>query len=203
MSKILLFDADGVLILPEDMFSVVYARSHGLDPQPFEDFFKTEWKDFVTGKRDLKQHIADNPDLWHWDGTPEEFLQYWFETEDVRNDELIALIESLRDKGVPCYLATEQEKYRAEYMKKVMFKDLFDGTFITADIGHKKSAPEFFEAAYEQLKATHGELPMSDIVFFDDSQDKVDAATKVGLTAYLYTGLDQFKKDLADEGIFV
>ena len=40
MSKCILFDADGVLTLPEEVFSVVYARSHALDPQPFEDFNK-------------------------------------------------------------------------------------------------------------------------------------------------------------------
>src|SRR5688572_15966063 len=145
MSQLLLFDADGVLTLPEEVFSIVYTRSHGLDIEPFDQFFQTEWSDFVTGKRDLKEHIRDNPSLWQWDGTPDELLDYWFKSEDVRNEELIKLIESMRKEGTPCYLATEQEKYRGDYMRDVMFKDLFDGFFITAEVGLKKSQPEFFE----------------------------------------------------------
>ena len=74
MNKVILFDADGVLTVPEEFFSVVYARSHGLDDEPFEDFFKTEWADFVTGRRDIKDHIRTNPQLWQWKGTPDELM---------------------------------------------------------------------------------------------------------------------------------
>ena len=40
-----LFDADGVLILPEEVFSVVYAKSHGLSPAPFDQFFRESFDD--------------------------------------------------------------------------------------------------------------------------------------------------------------
>ena len=73
-----LFDADGVLTLPEEAFSVVYARSHGLANEPFEHFFRNEWRDFVTGKRDLKEAITNNPELWQWDGGADSLLDYWF-----------------------------------------------------------------------------------------------------------------------------
>ena len=42
MTKCILFDTDGVLTLPEEVFSVVYARSHALDPEPFEEFFRNK-----------------------------------------------------------------------------------------------------------------------------------------------------------------
>jgi len=63
-NPIVLFDVDGVVILPEEVFSVVYARSHGLDPKPFEQFFRNDWKPIVTGKVDLKESITANPELW-------------------------------------------------------------------------------------------------------------------------------------------
>jgi hypothetical protein len=62
-TTIVLFDADGVLTLAEEVFSVVYARSHGLDPKPFEQFFRNDWKPIVTGKVDLKESIAANTAL--------------------------------------------------------------------------------------------------------------------------------------------
>lgn len=201
MSKIILFDADGVMTIPEDFFSIVYARSHGLDGQPFVDFFGGEWADFVTGKRDIKDHIRDNPDLWQWKGTPDELMDYWCEIEDIRNDEMIDLVKSIRASGTPCYLATEQEQYRGKYMKDVMFEDVFDDYYVTADIGFKKNNPRFFEAVLKDLASRHRSIQPSDVLFFDDSQSKVDAALDSGLSARLFTNVDDFKSVLSREGI--
>lgn len=193
-----LFDADGVLTLPEEYFSVVYARSHGLDNAPFEHFFRDEWRDFVTGKRDLKQSITDNPALWQWDGDASSLLEYWFKSEDVRNDALIALIGELGEQGLACYLATEQEKYRAAYMKDVMFKGLFKDQFVTCDIGFKKSEPAFYEEIIRRLQIEQPSIAPGEVVFFDDSQDKVDIARSVGINAQLYTSVDHVKEVLLD-----
>ncbi len=199
MNTAILFDADGVLTLPEDMFSLVYARSHGLDSQPFEVFFKTQWTDYVTGKKDLKEHIESNPDLWQWSGSADELLEYWFETENIQNSEMINLIHDIRASGLKCFLATEQEKYRGEYMKNVMFKDLFDGYFITADIGIKKSDPKFFDEILKRLNNDGMELDPTDVVFFDDSQSKVDAALAAGLDAHLFESVETVRQVLAQK----
>jgi putative hydrolase of the HAD superfamily len=193
MSKCILFDADGVLTLPEDVFSIVYARSHALDPQPFEDFFRNEWQPIVTGSKDLKEHIIANPDLWQWDGSVDELLEYWFRTEDVRNEELLKLIAELKNRGIPCYLATDQEKYRAEYMQNVMFKGLFSGYFVSAELGVTKTDPRFFELVLERLKVQYPELQPSEVIFFDDSQSKVDTAKALGIDARLFEDNDQVR----------
>lgn len=191
--KAVLFDADGVLTLPEDVFSVVYARSHGLDTEPFENFFRNEWYPIVTGVKDLKDSIAANPELWRWSGTTDELLEYWFKTEDVRNEGLLKLIANLKEKDVSCYLATDQEKYRAEYMKSVMFKDLFSGYFVSAELGVTKTDPRFFELVLESLKAQYPALKPDEVIFFDDSQSKVDTAKSVGIDARLFETNDQIK----------
>lgn len=199
--KLILFDADGVLTLPEELFSVVYTRSHGLDIKPFKRFFQNEWQDFVIGKRDLKDYIKSNPELWQWSGTPDSLLDYWFSSEDIKNDEMIECVKSIRSNGTPCYLATEQEKYRGEYMRNTMFKDLFDGYFITAEVGYKKSQPDFFDHIVYKLRSKHKIESPSDILFFDDSQSKVDAAKSVDISAHLFTGVADFKKVLNTEKI--
>lgn len=191
--KYVLFDADGVLTLPEDVFSVVYARSHALDPEPFEDFFRNEWQPIVTGAKDLKESIAANPELWKWDGSVDELLNYWFKTEDVRNEELLKVIYELKDKGIPCYLATDQEKYRAEYMQNVMFKELFNGYFVSAELGVTKTDPRFFELVLQQLKTQYPELQPNEVIFFDDSQSKVDTAKALGIDARLFENNDQVR----------
>jgi len=189
--QIILFDADGVLTLPEEVFSVVYARSHGLDPEPFEQFFKNDWKPIVTGKEDLKESIKGNPGLWQWDGEVDDLLKFWFETEDVRNQELIEIIHGLKAEGFSCYLATEQEKYRGKYMREVMFKDLFDGYYITAELGVSKTQPDFFEVIINDLKQKYPDIKPKDIIYFDDSQSKVDTACSVGIDGRLYTNTEQ------------
>jgi putative hydrolase of the HAD superfamily len=192
-----LFDSDGVLTLPEEVFSVVYARSHGLDSGPFENFFRTEWRDFVTGKRDLKEAITDNPGLWQWEGDADSLLDYWFQSEDIRNDALISLIQELSQHGLDCYLATEQEKYRATYMKDVMFKGLFRDQFVTCEIGATKGEPAFYEAILARLRAERPALTPSEVVFFDDSQSKIDTALSVGINAQLYRGVDHARDVLS------
>lgn len=186
-----------MLTLPEEVFSVVYARSHGLDGEAFEHFFRTDWRNFVTGKKDLKQAITDNPELWQWDGDADSFLEYWFKSEDVRNNELIELIQDLGRKGVACYLATEQEKYRAAYMKDVMFPGLFKGYFITCELGLTKNEPAFYETIIERLRQEQPDLKPSDIIFFDDSQTKVDTALSAGITAELYRGVEHVRQTLS------
>jgi putative hydrolase of the HAD superfamily len=193
-----LFDADGVLTLPEEAFSVVYARSHGLANEPFEHFFRNEWRDFVTGKRDLKEAITNDPKLWQWDGVADSLLDYWFKSEDIRNDALLILIRELSHQGLACYLATEQEKYRAAYMKEVMFKELFKDQFVTCEIGFKKSEPAFYEEILRRLQTEQPSINPGEIVFFDDSKDKVDTARSIGINAQLYTGIDHVKEVLSD-----
>jgi putative hydrolase of the HAD superfamily len=193
---ILLFDADGVLTLPEEVFSVVYARSYGLDPEPFEEFFRNDWQPIVTGKKDLKVSIKENPSLWQWQGAVDDLLDYWFKTEDIRNNELIEVIHELKNSGINCYLATEQEKYRGEYMKNVMFKDLFDGYFVTAELGVSKTEPQFFELILEKLKEEYPDIEPRDITFFDDSQSKVDTACSAGINGQLFTNVSQVKAQL-------
>ena len=151
--KAILFDADGVLTLPEEMFSVMYSKSRGLDPEPFENFFKTEWQDFVIGNRDLKRifvkiQISGNGTI------RQRLLEFWFKSEDIRNDEMIELVEQIRQSSTPCYLATEQEKYRGEYMKNVMFKDHFDEYFVTADLGPKRAILDFSKKLLKYLIKT-------------------------------------------------
>ena len=197
-NPIILFDADGVLTLAEEAFSIVYARSHGLDDEPFEHFFQTEWRDYVMGKKDLKQSITENRQLWQWDADADSFLDYWFKTEDIRNDQLIELIRTLDQKGVACYLATEQEKYRAAYMKDVMFPGLFRDYFITCELGFTKNDPAFYQAIIERLRQDRPDLTPQDIIFFDDGQSKVDTAASVGINAQLYQGVDHVKQVLAD-----
>ncbi len=191
--KVILFDADGVLTLAEEYFVEVYAQSRGFDPEPFEEFFKNDWQDIVTGKKDLKESINEHADLWQWHSTADELIALWCKTEDVRNEELIKVVKQLKEAGYACCLATDQEKYRGEYIRNVMFKDLFEDYFISAELGVAKTDLKFFELVIESLQKKHSLIKSEEIIFFDDSQSKVDSAKTAGLDARLYTSVDQVR----------
>lgn len=191
MVKAVLFDVDGVLAMPEEVFSVIYTKSHKVDSKPIEEFFNKEWPDFVLGKLDLKQHIQDNPKLWQWKGTADTLLDYWFRTEDVRNEALLDIMQHIRAKGIKCYMATEQESYRTKYMQNVMFKDKFDGIFSTCDIGIRKTDLKFYQTILDKLIIDLPNIKPNEVMFFDDSNTKVQTASAVGMDAKLYTNVSQ------------
>lgn len=201
--KAILFDADGVLALPEEFFSLVYARSRGLDPAPFEQFFKEQFPAALIGQADLKELIASDPCLWQWHGDTDQLLQLWFDTENVRNEPLLELIRKTRANRIPCYIATNQEKYRGQYLRERMFKDEFDGFFIAAELGLKKPDKAYYEEVLRRLKHDLPNIEAHEVLFFDDSAANIAAAQSVGIQARVYHQLadaeDLLQKFLASE----
>lgn len=67
-----------------------------------------------------------------------------------------------------------------------MFKGLFDGYFISASLGVTKTDPKFFEMIINKLKHAYPGIQPQDIIFFDDSQSKIDIARTLGINGQLY-----------------
>ncbi|MFO7710672.1 MAG: HAD-IA family hydrolase [Candidatus Woesearchaeota archaeon] len=186
-----IFDADGVVIRG-DMFSVRYAKDYGIPAEELLPFFKGVFRDCIVGKADLKTEIEPWLSRWNWHGSVDDFLEYWFKSEHQIDERVVARIEQLRKQGYPCFLATNQEKYRIRYMKEQMgFDRLFDKIFSSAEIGYQKPQPEFFKYIIRELK-----VPPQDIIFFDDSESHVKEAEEQGIDAYLYTRFSDFESTL-------
>ncbi|MFA6099206.1 MAG: HAD family hydrolase [Patescibacteria group bacterium] len=194
--KVVLFDADGVIITPKDPFSVQYARLHGLDPKTLGSFFDELFGETLTGKRDLKELLEKRRDLWKWKGTIEDLLQQWFKAENHVNQELVALIHQARAKGMSCYLVMNQEKYRTRYVKEVMFPGVFDYIYSSAEMGVKKPDPKFYQHIINDLQNAQVIIEPGDIAYFDDHPSNVRSAKALGLEAHLYAGIQQVKKIL-------
>jgi putative hydrolase of the HAD superfamily len=131
--------------------------------------------------------------LWRWQGSADALLDQWFAAENVRHEELLAVVVQLRQAGVRCYIATDQEKYRAQYLKNVMFKDDFDGYFVSCDLGVTKIETAFFEKILAALRSELPGLQPADVIFFDDSESKVKTAQVAGLDARLYKSVEQVR----------
>jgi len=189
-----LFDADGVTITPKAPFSVQYAAIHGFDAKKLGSFFNEKFSEALIGKRDLKQLLEEGRELWHWEGSVEGLLEEWFETENHVNTDLIALIQQLRAKGIKCYLAMNQEKYRTKYIKEKMFPTEFDKIFSSAEIGFKKPDTRYYEYIINELRNDHLISGPNDLAYLDDSVSNVESAKSLGIASFLYTNVSLVKQ---------
>jgi putative hydrolase of the HAD superfamily len=193
MIKTLILDADGVLINGE-RFSDVRARDLGGDPEREREFFTTVFQECLVGKADLKESIIPYLSSFGWSGTVDEFLDYWFKAEHAINEPFIEYVQRLRASGMTVVLATNQEKYRTQYMLDNMgFGKAFDKVYSSAHLGHKKPAEEFFAKVVRDLGASKVET-----LFWDDDQENIDGATAYGIRAEFYKDYESFLADMTN-----
>lgn len=194
MIKALLLDTDGVLVNAE-MFSKQLAKDYNIEPHTLLPFFKNEFQNCLVGKADLKKEVEPFLKTWGWTGSVDELLSYWFQAEHKLDEPLVAYVQILRKQGTPCYVATNQEKYRTEYLlSKMGFRDSFDDVFSSAHIGHKKPQKEFYLHIVNKL-----DLNPSEILYFDDDESNIQGAKDLGINAYMYNGIEDLKQKVTEE----
>ena len=190
--RCVLFDADGVVIRSKK-FSHLYQKKFNVHIDNITPFFKEEFKECLVGKADLVKSVKPWLLKWNWDKSPEDFLKFWFNAENKVNIQIIKLIRKLKESGVKCYLATNQEKYRIRYMRKEMgFDKIFDGVFSSAEIGYRKPDANFYKFILNELKLRENFSP-EEILFFDDTEKHVLEAKKLGIESYVYKNFNSLK----------
>ncbi len=178
----MLFDADGVVIRSE-LFGTHYQKVQGILPGEMLPFYRGVFQECLIGKADLKQVIAPWLKKWRWNDSVNNFLLRWFQYEHKIDQNVVNVIRELQKNSISCYLATNQEMYRTQYMRKEMgFEKIFDGIFSSAEVGSKKPHAEFYEVIVQKL-----DVEKDTILYIDDSTSHVEGAKKVGIDAYLYT----------------
>lgn len=187
MISTLIFDADGVVINGEQ-FSKVLARDYDVDKAKEKEFFTTHFQECLVDKADLKESIAPYLSSFGWKGTADEFLEYWFKSGHNLDEALVNYVQALRRSGKQVVLATNQEKYRTDYILKHMgFEGIFDKIYTSAHLGLKKPSVEFFAKVIDDLGVNK-----KDVLFWDDDQRNIDSAKECGIHTELYTDYNSF-----------
>lgn len=111
--------------------------------------------------------------------------------------EVVALV---RAAGTPCYLATNQDAYRAACMReRTPYVEALDGAYYSCDIGVAKPSAAFFEHIVTDLG-----LAPNQVLFLDDQPKNVVGAQSAGLHAQRWThddGVTRLRDILAAHGI--
>lgn len=193
MIKAIIFDADG-MIVHGTRFSDRLASEHKISTDLTSLFFKGDFQLCVVGKADLKEKLNNHISLWGWKKSVDELLVYWFDPQhSVIDERFYPIFEKLKEKGLKIYLATNNEKYRADdFVTKRGLGKYFDKVFASGLVGSKKPETEFFQHIINETGMTKEEL-----IFWDDDPENTDGAISFGLPTELYTDFDSFKQKIA------
>ncbi|MBU0978371.1 HAD-IA family hydrolase [Patescibacteria group bacterium] len=192
MTKAIIFDTDGMVVIT-NMFSVKFCEEYQVSYEVVLPFFKNEFQPCLIGEADLKEQIKPYLEKWGWKKSVDDFLEYWFKAEHNIDKRVTDLIEKLRLVGVKCYLATNQEKYRTEYIRNQMgLGKIFDKIFSSAEVGFKKPQSEFFDKVMNEIG-----LEKNEVQFWDDTEKNVLGAKDFGIDARQYRNFEEFQKEMS------
>lgn len=204
--KIILFDIDGVLIRFPYYFSIELGKMGYVNAEEhLNNYFNGEFHLLsLEGKAEMRENIGPFLEKLGWEKSVDDYLRAQFEFErKYLDEELIGLVNKFRQDGIKCYLATDQERNRAEFILKEMdFQNIFDGHFIACYVGHRKQYDGFWNHTLEKLNKEFPEIKNEEITFFDDMQKNIDQAKKFGIQAFLFTDIKNFQADLEKIGLY-
>ncbi len=192
MIKVIIFDADG-MALEQERPSVFLSRDYGISTDQLNTFFDGPFQECLIGKADLKEAISPYLSKWGWNKGIEAFLKLWFTREVYVNKEILKYIKYFKNKGIQCFLATNQEKYRFQYMlNELNLKDIFDKTYSSTNLGCKKPSYDFFKKLLKDLK----DIKKEEILFWDDRPKNIEEARTFGFNAELFTSVKDFREKM-------
>ena len=192
MVSALVFDVDGVLVHPW-RFQSTLERDHGITPAMTSPFFRGPFLECMEGRADVVEVLPDYLTSWGWTGSASGFMDTWLAAENAPDEAVLSIVKKTRENGVPCFVASSQERRRARYLSIEMnFSQLFDGQFYSCDIGLAKPAEVFFRAVAQLLGRSGAEL-----LFFDDALANVEGARAAGWFAEHFTNAEELRRQLA------
>ncbi|MCL4832444.1 MAG: HAD family phosphatase [Caldilineaceae bacterium] len=199
MIKALIFDVGGVLVRTVDRSrrAILEAELGLVKGQTDETVFNS-----AMGQAAQRGEVTSRT-LWNWvaadmglDKQGLGHFQHEFWGGDWVNEELVALIRSLRPRYQTAIISNFMDDLRRSLSEKYPIADAFDLIVISAEEKVMKPDPVIFQRTIERL----GRRP-EECVFVDDFAHNVEGARAVGMHAIHYTPQTDMKAELAKLGV--
>ena len=180
--RAILFDADGVIQHANaDDLPARLQRVLGFIPEDLDAFtrevFEAE-RPALAGQADFAEMLEPVVARRGAAGVAAELAGIWWCSIEA-DQAMLAVVGKLRDQGIQCALASNQQRYRAKYMGETLsYNAAFDRTFYSYQLGFTKPDIRYFEAIVAGLP-----FPPETVLFIDDAEENVTAAREAGFQA--------------------
>jgi putative hydrolase of the HAD superfamily len=195
-----LFDADGVIQRRSPGWKGALGQVLGFNGDPVE-FMKevyTAETPALEGRTDFAEALSRILARWNCRASLDDALREWTNLEV--DSSIAATVAALRQSGIACHLATNQEAIRARHMSKVLgYGELFEREFYSCKLGVMKPKGAYFRCVLREIG-----IPAAHVLFLDDHQVNVDSAREAGLHAtvfHLEMGSDRLYRIMGEFGV--
>ena len=104
--------------------------------------------------------------------------QFWIEVRQP----MLAAVRAVRDLGLRCGLATNQQNLRGAYMRNSLgFEKIFDEQFYSFEIGSAKPEAGYFRTIMDRI-----DVAPDRVLFIDDHDGNVAGAREIGIHSELF-----------------
>jgi FMN phosphatase YigB (HAD superfamily) len=186
--KAMLFDVDGVLIKHLSYFSG-FLESNGFPNA--KNTITTFYKSYINrecdrGVLDPFEEIEPYIKEIMWDKSSKDYYdeQYRYEKQYI-DQELLNCISEINRVSIPCYIATNQNQYRKQFLLEEMkISEVFTKAYFSSDMGYVKPEMEYWDYVYKDISAIDPTIKPKDIVFLDDLEDNVESSKNYGFNSF-------------------
>jgi HAD superfamily hydrolase (TIGR01509 family) len=190
MIKAIIFDMNGVFIRDAGPLSLRIEKRFGVSAYEIYPLIK----DILHR---VRKPGADSRPLWQplldcLNTSYDDFFNLWFEGESL-NEDLLQFAKELKKQDIKIIILSNNFPERTRNYRQ-QFPELFtvvDEQYFSWETGNVKPNPE----AFTQILEKHDFSP-SEYVYFDDNDENLAAATKLGITTHKYQDLADMKKFL-------
>lgn len=193
------FDLGGVLIdwNPRYLFRSLFEDEESME-RFLAEVCTLEWNSRMDAGRPFAEAVEElareHPD------DAEMIRAYhgrWGEMLGGTFDETLATLRDLQSQGVRVYaLSNWSAETFAATRRRFPFLDELDGIVISGEAGVIKPDERIYRLLLERFGLEPGST-----VFIDDNQPNVDAASRIGIRAFLFRGPEALRQDLEGLGL--
>ena len=130
-------------------------------------------RDFGAAMREVLRQFEINAPL-------EEVIDphFWIEVQQP----MLEAVRAVRDLGLRCGLATNQQNLRGGYMRSSLgFEEIFDEQFYSYELGFAKPEAGYFKAIMDRI-----DVAPDRVLFIDDHEGNVAGAREIGIHSELF-----------------
>jgi HAD superfamily hydrolase (TIGR01509 family) len=192
--RCVLFDLDGVIrhFNPERLDDL--ERAHGLAPGAVHAaaFDPDRLARVTTGRITRAAWVAE---VGAEIGAPDAAADWAGALGEVDRG-VLDLVDRVRARAVVTAILTNGTDTIPDELDRLGIAERFDHVFNSATLGVAKPDPRAFRLVLEHLG-----LRGADVLFTDDSSEKLSGASAVGMVVHHYVGVDGLRRALAARGL--